>query len=178
WIYADFFFQAEDGIRDGHVTGVQTCALPICFGAKFGPGVEGTLAARLSKEAKAPVKLMLTRFDEALAVGNRPSSFQKIKLGAKSDGKLHAFELDSYGAAGYGSGGASGGGSASPDFPAPYIYKVPNTRVKQSTVVVNAGVARAFRAPGHPTASFGMESIMDEMAVKLNMDPVELRIKN
>src|SRR5262249_32436173 len=42
------------------------------FGSKFGPGVEGSLAARLSKEAKAPVKLMLTRFDEALAVGNRP----------------------------------------------------------------------------------------------------------
>src|SRR5882724_4133383 len=148
------------------------------FGSKFGLGAEGGIAARLSQAAKAPVKLMLTRFDEALAVGNRPSSFQKIKLGAKSDGKLHAFELDSYGTAGYGSGGASGGGSASPDFPAPYIYKVPNTRVKQSTVVVNAGVARAFRAPGHPTASFGMESIMDEMAVKLNMDPVELRIKN
>ena len=52
------------------------------FGAKFGPGVEGGIAARLSKEAKAPVKLMLTRFDQALAVGNRPSSFQKIKLGA------------------------------------------------------------------------------------------------
>src|SRR2546422_750879 len=52
------------------------------FGAKFGPIVEGVLAGRLSKEAKAPVKLMLTRFDESLAVGNRPSSFQKIKLGA------------------------------------------------------------------------------------------------
>ena len=55
---------------------------------KIRPGVEGSLAARLSKEAKAPVKLMLTRFDQALAVGNRPSSFQKIKLGAKADGKL------------------------------------------------------------------------------------------
>ena len=53
---------------------------------------------------------MLTRFDEALAVGNRPSSFQKIKLGAKADGTLHAFELESYGTAGIGSGGASEGG--------------------------------------------------------------------
>ena len=148
------------------------------FGSKFGHGVEGSLAARLSKEAKAPVKLFLTRFDEALAVGNRPSSFQKIKLGATADGKLQAFELESYGTAGIGSGGVSEGGGGGAEFPAPYIYTVPNIRVKQAGVNINAGSARAFRAPGHPTASFGMESIMDELAVKLNMDPVELRLKN
>jgi xanthine dehydrogenase YagR molybdenum-binding subunit len=45
-------------------------------------------------------------------------------------------------------------------------------------VNINAGAARAFRAPGHPTASFGMESIMDTLAEKMNLDPVELRIKN
>ncbi len=118
------------------------------FGSKFGPGAEGALAARLSQVAKAPVKLMLPRFDEALAVGNRPSSFQKIKLGAKEDGTLHAFDLESYGTAG------------------------------KSGVAINAGSARAFRAPGHPTASFGMESIMDDLAVKMSIDPVELRIKN
>jgi xanthine dehydrogenase YagR molybdenum-binding subunit len=148
------------------------------FGSKFGQGVEGSLAARLSKEAKAPVKMFLTRFDEALAVGNRPSSFQKIKLGATSDGKLMAFELESYGTAGIGSGGVSEGGGGGAEFPAPYIYSVPNIRVKQAGVNINAGSARAFRAPGHPTASFGMESIMDELAAKLGMDPVELRLKN
>src|SRR5205823_10001564 len=109
------------------------------FGSKFGPGIEGGLAARLSQQAKAPVKLMLTRFEEALAVGNRPSSFQKIKLGAKADGMLHAFELESYGTAGIGSGNASEGGGGGADFPAPYIYKIPNTRKKQSAVAVNAG---------------------------------------
>jgi xanthine dehydrogenase YagR molybdenum-binding subunit len=148
------------------------------FGSKFGPGAEGGLAARLSQEAKAPVKLMLTRFDEALAVGNRPSSFQKIRLGAKADGTLHAFELESYGTAGIGSGGVSEGGGGGADFPAPYIYTVPNIRVKQAGVNINAGSARAFRAPGHPTASFGMESIMDELASKMNIDPLELRLKN
>jgi xanthine dehydrogenase YagR molybdenum-binding subunit len=148
------------------------------FGAKFGPIVEGVLAARLSKEAGAPVKLMLPRLDEALAVGNRPSSFQKIKLGAKADGTLHAFDLESYGTAGIGSSGVSEGGGGGADFPAPYIYKIPNIRSRQSGVAINAGSARAFRAPGHPTASFGMESIVDELAVKMNIDPVELRIKN
>ena len=148
------------------------------FGAKFGAGVEGVLGAKLSKEAKAPVRLMLTRFDQALAVGNRPSSFQKIKMGATADGMLHAFEAENYGTAGIGAGGDAGGGGGGADIPMPYLYKVPNTRVKQSMVAVNAGSARAFRAPGNPPASFGMESAMDDLAVKLGMDPLEFRLKN
>jgi len=148
------------------------------FGAKFGPGVEGSLAARLSKMAGAPVRIMLTRFDEALAAGNRPSSFQRVKLGASADGKLTAFELDAYGTAGIGSGSSTEGGGGGAEFPAPYIYQVPNTRVQHSGVSVNAGSARAFRAPGHPQASFGMESMMDDLAVKLGIDPVEFRIQN
>jgi xanthine dehydrogenase YagR molybdenum-binding subunit len=149
------------------------------FGSKYGAGIEGGLAARLSKEAGGlPVRLMLTRFDEALAVGNRPSSFQKVRLGAKKDGTLVAYQLESFGTAGYASGGATAGGGGGPGFPAPYIYRVPSTRVRQTTVAINAGSARAMRAPGHPQASFGMESIMDEMALALSIDPVALRIKN
>ncbi|HWY32924.1 MAG TPA: molybdopterin cofactor-binding domain-containing protein, partial [Candidatus Acidoferrum sp.] len=148
------------------------------FGAKFGAGVEGVMAARLSREAKAPVRLMLTRFDQALAVGNRPSSFQKIKIGALADGKLHAFEMENYGTAGIGAGGDGGGGGGGANIQAPYLYKVPNSRVKQFSVAVNAGSSRAFRAPGNPPASFGMESAMDDLAVKLGIDPLELRLKN
>jgi xanthine dehydrogenase YagR molybdenum-binding subunit len=149
------------------------------FGSKFGAGVEGGLAARLSKAAgNLPVRLMLTRFDESLAVGNRPSSFQKVRLGAKKDGTLVAYELQAFGTAGYASGGATAGGGGGAGFPAPYIYRIPNTRVRQTTVAVNAGSSRAMRAPGHPQASFGMESIMDEMALALGIDPVDLRIKN
>ncbi len=148
------------------------------FGGKFGPLNEGIIAAYLSKAAKAPVRIMLTRFDEALAVGNRPSSFQKIKLGAKADGMLHAFEFDNYGTGGIGASGSTEGGGSGVALRAPYIYRVPNTRVKQSGVNVNAGAARAFRAPSCPPSSFGMESIMDELAVKMDLDPVEFRIKN
>jgi len=149
------------------------------FGSKFGAGVEGGLAARLSKEAGGQaVRLMLTRFDEALAVGNRPSSFQKVRLGANKDGTLVAYQLETFGTAGYASGGATAGGGSGAGFPAPYIYQIPNSRVQQTTVAINAGSARAMRAPGHPQASFGMESIIDEMALALNMDPLELRIKN
>ncbi len=148
------------------------------FGAKFNAGVEGLLAARLSREAKAPVRLMLTRFDQALAVGNRPSSFQKIKMGALADGTLHAFEMDNYGTAGFAAGGATGGGGSGVELPAPYLYRVPNSRVTQTVVAVNAGSSRAFRAPSNPPASFGMESAMDDLAVKLGVDPVEFRLKN
>ena len=179
--------QGISSVRDGLAGGLQLEQSQIRviteymgggFGSKFGAGVEGLMAARLSRAAKAPVRLMLTRFDQALAVGNRPSSFQKIKLGAKADGTLHAFELDNYGTAGIGSGGSTEGGGGGVAIPAPYIYKVPNFRVKHTSVAVNAGSARAFRAPANPPASFGMESAMDDLAVKLGMDPVELRLKN
>src|SRR5262249_1528247 len=108
----------------------------------------------------------------------RPSSFQKVRLGANKDGTLVAYELEAFGTAGYASGGTTAGGGGGAGFPAPYIYRIPNTRVRQTTVAINAGSARAMRAPGHPQASFGMESVMDEMALALGMDPVELRIKN
>ena len=148
------------------------------FGAKFGAGAQGILAAKLSRQAKAPVRLMLTRFEQGLSVGNRPSSFQKIKIGATADGKLHAFQMDNYGTAGLGAGAATGGGGGGIEIPAPYIYKAPNTRVKQTSVAVNAGAASAFRAPSHPPASYGMEAAMDDLAVKLGMDPLEFRLIN
>ena len=179
--------QGISSVRDGLAGGLQldqSKVRVICefmgggFGSKLGGGVEGILAAKLSKAAGKPVRLMLTRFDQSLAVGNRPSSFQKIKMGAKADGTLHAFEMDNYGTAGIGAGGDSGGGSGSADIPAPYLYRVPNTRVKQAAVAINAGAARAFRAPGNPPASYGIESALDDLAVKLGMDPVELRLKN
>jgi xanthine dehydrogenase YagR molybdenum-binding subunit len=183
WASTQGVFSVRDGIADN--MGVpQSKVRVICdymgggFGSKLGPGVEGALATRLSQAAGAPVKLMLTRLDESLAVGNRPSTFQKVKLGAAADGTLLAYELESFGCPGFAAGGATAAGGSGATFPAPYIYKIPNTRVKQASVAVNAGSSRAFRAPGHPTASFSMEAMMDDLAVKLGIDPVELRIKN
>ena len=148
------------------------------FGSKFGPGVEGILCAQLARAAGAPVKLMLTRFEQALSQGNRPSSFQRLKLGGDAAGGLTAFELESFGTSGASTGISSAGGSGGASFPAPYIYKVPATRVKQGTVAVNAGPSCAFRAPGHPVASVGMEAIIDDLAAKLGLDPLEIRLKN
>jgi xanthine dehydrogenase YagR molybdenum-binding subunit len=148
------------------------------FGAKFGPGAHGGLAAQLSKAAGAPVKLMLNRLEQGLAVGNRPSSIQKLKFAAGADGKLLAADVVNHGSPGVGGGGQTAGGGGGANIATPYLYKFPNSRTQQFGVALNTGPASAFRAPGHPPASFGTESMMDELAVKLGMDPVEFRLLN
>ncbi|MGJ3242614.1 MAG: xanthine dehydrogenase family protein molybdopterin-binding subunit [Opitutales bacterium] len=149
------------------------------FGSKFGAGVEGVVAARLSEAAGGrPVKLMLTRMDEALAVGNRPSSFQQVRLAADAEGTITGYDLDGFGCAGYAGGASSEGGGGGARFQANYLYRAPNRRVKMGSVAINGGGGRAYRAPGHPQGSFTMEGLMDDMALKLGMDPVAFRIKN
>ena len=136
------------------------------FGSKFGPGVEGITAAKLARKAGAPVKLMLTRKDEHLVAGNRPSMTQQVRAGATQDGRFIAYDMSGYGTGGIGSGAG---------FTGPYVYHVPNYRTEKSAVAINAGNARAMRAPGHPQGAFAMDSLMDELAEQLNMDPLEFR---
>src|SRR5271170_4841336 len=139
------------------------------FGAKFGAGNEGVVAANLSRKAGAPVKLMLDRRQEHI-VSNRPDSHQTLKIGAKSDGTLTAIQLTSYGTAGVGTGAGTAG-------PATNLYKCPNLLTEEYDVFINAGPGAAFRAPGHPQGCFAFEQTIDELAVKLNMDPLAFRDK-
>ena len=141
------------------------------FGAKFGARVEGVTAAKLAKEAGAPVKLFLDRKEEHLASGNRPSSVQWVKAGATKDGKLTALHLIVHG-----TGGVNGGTGTSG--PLKNIYACENVKVEEYDVFTNAGPSAAFRAPGHPQGSFALEATMDELAAKLGMDPLEFRMKN
>ena len=140
------------------------------FGAKFGAGNEGVLATHLSKKAGAPVKLMLDRRTEHLSAGNRPSSHQILRVGAKKDGSLTAIHLLNYGTAGVGTGAGAGG-------PAQNMYDCPAVMTEEADVFVNAGPAAAFRAPGHPQGCFALEQVIDEVAEKLNIDPLALRDK-
>jgi xanthine dehydrogenase YagR molybdenum-binding subunit len=175
--------QGVFSVRDG-LGGQQANVQVICdymgggFGSKFGPGPHGRLALELSKKANAPVKLMLTRFEQGLAVGNRPSSIQHIKFGADATGKLVAADVTNHGSPGISGAGKSAGGGGGAGIATPYLYNFPNKRVQQFGVTMNTGPSSAFRAPGHPPASFGTESMMDELAVKLNMDPVDFRLLN
>jgi xanthine dehydrogenase YagR molybdenum-binding subunit len=139
------------------------------FGAKFGAGNEGVVAANLSRKANAPVKLMLDRRQEHI-VCNRPDSHQKLKIGAKQDGTLTAIALTSYGTAGVGTGAGTAG-------PATNMYKCENLLTEEYDVFVNAGPGAAFRAPGHPQGCFAFEQTIDDLAAKLKMDPLTLREK-
>jgi len=141
------------------------------FGSKFPIGVEGMVAGRLARMTGKPVKVILTRKEEYLAAGNRPSSIQKIKIGCDSKGKLTAFWIEDYG---------TGGINADAWFPSPYVYKVPREAIyrRHGDVRINAGEARPQRAPGHPQGQFGMEIIIDELAEKAGMDPLEFRMLN
>jgi len=140
------------------------------FGAKFGPGNPGVVAAALSKQTNAPVRLMLDRKEEQLSVGNRPSSDQTLRIGAKKDGTLTAIHLVSYGTAGCGTGAGCAG-------PATNMYKYASLRTEESDIFTNAGPATAFRAPGHPQGAFALEQTIDELANRLGMDPLDLRDK-
>jgi xanthine dehydrogenase YagR molybdenum-binding subunit len=140
------------------------------FGSKaLSVGAEGLMCARLAKEANAPVKLMLDRKEEHLATGNRPSASARIKAGVAADGTITAFDAESWG---------TGGAGAPAGFPLPYIYRIANRRRSHKDVFTNTGQQRPMRAPGHPQGSFLTEIMMDELADKVNMDPVEFRIKN
>lgn len=139
------------------------------FGAKSQIGAEGLICARLAQTAKLPVKVALDRKEEHLDTGNRPSANAHIKAGVGADGMLTAFDAESWG---------TGGAGAGSDFPLPYIYQFPNRRRSHKNVYINAGQQRPMRAPGHPQGCFLTEILMDELADRVRMDPVEFRIKN
>jgi xanthine dehydrogenase YagR molybdenum-binding subunit len=138
------------------------------FGSKFGPDAWGEVAARLSQKAGGrPVKLYLDRAMEQKIAGNRPSAFAKIKIGGKKDGTITVFQAQSWA-----TGGFTGGGSP----PIPYIFKgnVPNHRLVHTPVHVNAGAARAWRAPNNQQASYLTCSAIEDFAAKIDMDPLEV----
>src|SRR6266436_4091097 len=140
------------------------------FGSKFGIGIEGMLACQLSKETKTPVKLMLNRYDEFVMAGNRSGSWQKLKAGANKDGTLVAVQATQYRL------GGVGGGSQAPQ---PYgVYRAGESYREVYALQTNEDSSIAMRAPGHPQASFAMESLLDELAYKIGMDPVAFRKKN
>ncbi|MEO8075544.1 MAG: xanthine dehydrogenase family protein molybdopterin-binding subunit, partial [Acidobacteriota bacterium] len=170
--------QGISAARDGLATGLNipqanvrviTQYMGGGFGSKMGPDAQGLICARLAQEAKAPVKLMLDRKEEHLATGNRPSAAAHIKAGVGADGLLTAFDAESWG---------TGGAGAAAGFPLPYIYQFPNRRRSHKDVFINTGQQRPMRAPGHPQGSFITEVLMEELADKVKMDPVEFRIKN
>src|SRR6185312_12533188 len=140
------------------------------FGSKFGPDSWGIESARISKLAGGkPVKLFLERNPELAVAGARPSAFARVKIGAKKDGQITAWQSDSWG-----TGGPGGGGSP----PMPYVFNIPNQRKQHTAIVNHIGPARAWRAPNHPQGCLITMTALDDMAAKLNMNPLDFFLKN
>ncbi len=147
-------------VRQNHIGGG--------FGSKFGPDIWDTQGALLAKQAGKPVKLMLERSAELMMAGNRPSTFAKVKVGAKKDGTILAWDSTSWG-----TGGLAGAGTP----PIPYVWKIPHHR-KHTPVLTNTGASRAWRAPNHPQACYVTNSALEDLAADLKMDPLDMFIKN
>lgn len=140
------------------------------FGSKFGPDRWGIVTAQLSKKAGGkPVRFMQERDAELKVAGARPSAFARVKVGAKKDGTLVAWQSQSWG-----TGGPGGGGMP----PLPYVFSVPNQRKEHTAIRNNIGPARAWRAPNHPQAAVLTMGALEDMAAKLSMDPYEFFLKN
>src|SRR5579859_5019125 len=141
------------------------------FGSKFAADRWGVECTQLSKDSGGkPVKLFLDRATELQIAGNRPSAYAKIKIGAKKDGTITTWQSDSWA-----TGGFAGGGSP----PLPYVFtNIANQRKNHTAVSINAGGARAWRAPNHQQACYLTDSAIDDLAAKLNMDPVDVLAKN
>jgi xanthine dehydrogenase YagR molybdenum-binding subunit len=140
------------------------------FGSKFSADRWTVAAAQLSKLAGGkPVKMMLERAAELQVAGARPSAYAHVLVAAKKDGTITGWQSESWG-----TGGPGGGGQP----PIPYIFEIPNKRTQNTGVVNNIGPARAWRAPNHPQACLITMAALDDAAAKLNMDPMDLFLKN
>lgn len=142
------------------------------FGSKLQVGKYTVMAALLARKTGRPVRLFLTREESFLCVGNRPAHSLKLKAGVKKDGTLTALHLIGAGEVGPYPGGTRAG------FQVQDLYRCPNVRTEETMAFIHAGQNRAFRAPGFPQCNWALEQMMDALAEKIGMDPIEFRLKN
>jgi len=132
------------------------------------------LALALSKKCGRPVKMQMTREEVFRASGPTSGSVMEVKLGAKKDGTIVAAQQILKFQAGGFPGSPIGPGAMC----GLAMYDIPNVEVIGYDVVSNRPKVAAYRAPGAPISSFGVESTMDELARKLGKDPIALREQN
>ena len=142
------------------------------FGSKNSAGDYTYIAADLARATGRPVKCGLTRSEENLDAGNRNATVQRLRAGARSDGTLTALEGEFVNASGWDGWLSSTGG------PMEMLYGCENVKIGEYGAKLNTGPMKAFRAPGFVEGTFGLERLMDELAAKLDLDPLELRRRN
>jgi len=155
----------------------QITVVPCEIGGGFGGKIsvyEQPVAAVLSRKCGRPVKIAMRRDEVFEATGPTPGSFVRIQLGATHDGRMTAgkawIAFDA---------GAFPGGMIGPGCMCVFsCYDLENARVDGFDVVLNKPKTQAYRAPGSTHVAFAIESVVDELAAELDMDPIEFRLKN
>jgi xanthine dehydrogenase YagR molybdenum-binding subunit len=143
------------------------------FGSALRTWPHVTLAALAAREVGRPVKLVLTRRQMFYATGHRPRTAQRIGLGADRDGRLSALIHQ-----------GTGETSRHEQFVealttvSPYLYSCPNVRTRYRLAPLDSSTPTFMRGPGEASGIFALESAMDELAMKLGIDPIELRLRN
>jgi xanthine dehydrogenase YagR molybdenum-binding subunit len=144
------------------------------FGNKIATWAHPLLAAAAARTLGQPVKVVLTREQTFTITGNRSAVQQTVTLGARRDGTLVAVKHQAY------SSQSTSGGTfeSSPHTTSRYLYRAENIHLDQKIVTLDVPPPTWMRAPGQESGSFALETALDELAIKLGMDPVALRLRN
>jgi len=142
------------------------------FGSKNGPDEYTYVAAELARRTGRPVRCALTRREEHTSAGNRNATVQRLRAAARSDGTIVAFDGEFTNSVGW------SGWNASTEGPMKMLYDCENVRTVTYGAQLNTPPMKAFRAPGFVEGTFGLECLIDELAARLDVDPLELRRRN
>jgi xanthine dehydrogenase YagR molybdenum-binding subunit len=143
------------------------------FGCKGSTWSHAFITVMAAKKTKRPVKLVTSRTSMSTNVGYRANTIQEVTLASDANGKLLAIKHETVNPV-----------AMTKEFPETtgalfkLLYECPAISTTQKVVEVNYSTPTFMRAPGECSGSFALESAMDELAHKLNMDPIELRLKN
>lgn len=172
--------QAVHSVRDGLARALKMPAAKVRvikkymgggFGSKLGVNDHTVAAALLARQARRPVKVILSRKENSFCVGFRPSNRITIKAGVKKNGTLTAVHFKNLTCGGLGRGDDCAD-------PLVDLYRCPNLKVEEYSVFAHTCANRPTRAPGHTQGTFALEGFLEELAAELGMDPLELRLKN
>jgi xanthine dehydrogenase YagR molybdenum-binding subunit len=178
-------YETSQGVVNHRVVMAQVLGLPIenvrvvtrflgsGFGGKLFPWPHTAMAAVAARRLNRPVKLSLNRRMMFSAVGYRPRTEQRIKLGASKEGKLLALRHDYLNVTSQLDDFNEGCGEATP-----YLYSVANLEVTSGLVRRHVGAPMYMRGPGAVPGLYALEAGMNELAEQLNIDPLQLRLIN
>ncbi|MFB2879495.1 xanthine dehydrogenase family protein molybdopterin-binding subunit [Floridanema aerugineum] len=165
--YAELFGIPAEKVR------IVTPYIGGAFGCKAFPWPHSILCAAVARQIQRPLKVVVSRRQMTANTGHRSETEQTLRLSATKDGKLEAIVHT-----------VKSVTSPVEQFSEPCInitpvmYSTPNMQLKQTVAALNLGTPTFMRAPGETPGMWAMESAMDELAWKLNLDPVELRLQN